>query len=226
MAFSNFFSFPLHSSLPIWFSCYIWWTICSIVYQKWNPPKISLHSLKRAKKARIMNKGKENQPKRHQFLLLPLFLDALLLLSELNDQCSLNFCFYFVIYCLFLSNWIGSCRSTLQKYSPLDWREFFDREEDVSIPNSNDVSVWIDALTVIFFWSCIIALLLSANVLYHYRYFMCIRQETKDLLFFVFMGVAILGMISCFFLFLSFSIIWYCVLWKIIQFAIFFVCWK
>ncbi|OAY23929.1 protein phosphatase methylesterase 1 [Manihot esculenta] len=29
--------------------------------------------------------------------------------------------------------------STLQKYSPLDWREFFDREEDVSIPNSNDV---------------------------------------------------------------------------------------
>lgn len=30
-------------------------------------------------------------------------------------------------------------QSSLQKYSPLDWREFFDREEDVSIPNTNDV---------------------------------------------------------------------------------------
>ncbi|KAJ9167298.1 hypothetical protein P3X46_021962 [Hevea brasiliensis] len=32
-----------------------------------------------------------------------------------------------------------SAQSSLQKYSPLDWKEFFDREEDVCIPNSNDV---------------------------------------------------------------------------------------
>ncbi|KDP45618.1 hypothetical protein JCGZ_17225 [Jatropha curcas] len=30
-------------------------------------------------------------------------------------------------------------QSSLQKYSPLDWKEFFDREQDVSIPNKNDV---------------------------------------------------------------------------------------
>ncbi|KAH7568333.1 hypothetical protein JRO89_XS07G0277400 [Xanthoceras sorbifolium] len=32
-------------------------------------------------------------------------------------------------------------RSSLQKYSPLDWSGYFDEEKDVSIPDSNDVSV-------------------------------------------------------------------------------------
>ncbi|XP_038994489.1 protein phosphatase methylesterase 1-like isoform X2 [Hibiscus syriacus] len=30
-------------------------------------------------------------------------------------------------------------RSSSEKYSPLDWSDYFDREEDVSIPDSNDV---------------------------------------------------------------------------------------
>lgn len=33
------------------------------------------------------------------------------------------------------------CRTSSQKYSPLDWSDYFDREEDVSIPDSNDVSI-------------------------------------------------------------------------------------
>ncbi|XP_050219905.1 uncharacterized protein LOC126670257 [Mercurialis annua] len=30
-------------------------------------------------------------------------------------------------------------QSSLHKYSPLDWKQYFDREEDISIPDSNDV---------------------------------------------------------------------------------------
>ncbi|XP_038994488.1 protein phosphatase methylesterase 1-like isoform X1 [Hibiscus syriacus] len=32
-----------------------------------------------------------------------------------------------------------STKSSSEKYSPLDWSDYFDREEDVSIPDSNDV---------------------------------------------------------------------------------------
>lgn len=34
-----------------------------------------------------------------------------------------------------------SCRSSLEKYAPLDWVGYFDEEKDISIPDSNDVSV-------------------------------------------------------------------------------------
>ena len=37
----------------------------------------------------------------------------------------------FLIFC---------CRTSSQKYAPLDWAGYFDREDDVSIPGSNDVS--------------------------------------------------------------------------------------
>ncbi|XP_044480357.1 protein phosphatase methylesterase 1-like isoform X2 [Mangifera indica] len=36
------------------------------------------------------------------------------------------------------NSWLAA-RSSLQKYSPLDWSGYFDEEKDVSIPDSNDV---------------------------------------------------------------------------------------
>lgn len=33
------------------------------------------------------------------------------------------------------------CRSSSEKYAPLDWSVYFDKEDDVAIPESNDVSL-------------------------------------------------------------------------------------
>ena len=33
------------------------------------------------------------------------------------------------------------CRSSSEKYSPVDWSVYFDKEDDVAIPESNDVSL-------------------------------------------------------------------------------------
>lgn len=35
------------------------------------------------------------------------------------------------------------CRNSSQKYLPLEWLEYFDQEDDISIPNSNDVSIFL-----------------------------------------------------------------------------------
>lgn len=38
---------------------------------------------------------------------------------------------------------VDSCRSSSEKYSPVDWSVYFDKEEDVTFPDSNDVSLQI-----------------------------------------------------------------------------------
>lgn len=45
------------------------------------------------------------------------------------------------------------CRTLSQKYAPLDWSDYFDQEDDVRIPDSDNVSGIISsiALPILFF---------------------------------------------------------------------------
>lgn len=103
-----------------------------------------------------------------------------------------------VILYLILSN--SSSRTSLQKYAPLEWSAYFDQEDDVCIPDSNDVSdhfIWL--------FHCLLKLLFRPfyeNIIFNdlccFRYFTCIWQEQKGQLSFVYMEVVILGMFdSC-----------------------------
>lgn len=45
-----------------------------------------------------------------------------------------------------LFSFLSFCRAVLHKYSPLDWSLFFDKEVDVSIPNSQNVPILIPSM--------------------------------------------------------------------------------
>lgn len=100
----------------------------------------------------------------------------------------------FTVFVFFFSlNFNGFwCRSSLQKYSPLNWSAYFDREDDIRIKDTENVSLSVSNWSTfysnrksLFFCVCFC----------NCRYFMYIWREQKGLWFFVYMEVAILGML-------------------------------
>lgn len=49
--------------------------------------------------------------------------------------------FYDVVFSFHFVLTVIHCRSSSEKYAPLDWSNYFDKEDDVAIPESNDVSL-------------------------------------------------------------------------------------
>lgn len=92
------------------------------------------------------------------------------------------------------------CRSSSQKYGPLDWSDYFDKEDDVQISDSNDVSeLSVNVLYCFFLPACSFFLLNRRIIFYflwHFRSFMFIWQGLKDRWFYAYMVVVILGMLN------------------------------
>lgn len=84
------------------------------------------------------------------------------------------------------------CRSSLQKYAPLDWSAYFDREDDIRIKDTENVSLSLSNWCTVY--SNTKSLFCVCVCVCNFRYFMYIWREQKALWFFVYMEVAILGM--------------------------------
>lgn len=52
----------------------------------------------------------------------------------------LQFWFSPKFFSIFLQQLVHFCRNSREKYAPLDWSGYFDKEEDVKIPESDDAS--------------------------------------------------------------------------------------
>lgn len=103
------------------------------------------------------------------------------------------------------------CRSSSQKFAPLDWKDYFDKEDDIPIPDSDDVSV--SRILNTSASATIITIFCLLMWFYHFRFFMYIWQEQRVQLCFAYMEVVTLGMFNfwsyCFLLFiLSWNILY------------------
>jgi sterol desaturase/sphingolipid hydroxylase (fatty acid hydroxylase superfamily) len=87
------------------------------------------------------------------------------------------------------------CRSCLQKYAPLEWTGLFDKEEDVCIPDSNDVSFVLSLIATFF------PLLKSSNAVYQCIGISCIHGRDRGTCCFLFTWRWLFWV--CFFFFFS-----------------------